>query len=131
MNQALKFFWEMQNVFVPVELESQITVNGGEKMIVSLPIPHPRILIKTIRVTPNIETNVEVQVLDSVDEQNADILYFNDAEHSTGNFKDGIYDMIDIPYEDKDGTQALHVAILNPNSEPVTFAVEVKGMTIR
>lgn len=122
---------EMRKVFMPVALGWKVeSVGGGSKAIVSIPMDHPRFLIKTLRVIPSRETNVEVNILDSSG-TTPEILYFNNAQYSTGNFLEGIYDMLDLPYEDADGTSSLHLSIKNLGTDVADFWIEVTGLTTR
>ncbi|WP_405153064.1 hypothetical protein [Paenibacillus sp. FSL K6-0108] len=133
MNKTWRIMQELKDVYKPVELSH--TVEGlkgmGESLIVSIPMKTPRFLIKTVRVIPAKETNVELHILDSADKTKAQLLYFNTAEYSTGNFIDGIYDNVDLPYDDKDGTSHFHFEIINPGSMHSGFVIEVTGLTVR
>lgn len=133
MNKTWRIIQELKDVYKQVELSHVVEAlnGGGETLIVSLPMESPRFLIKTVRVIPTEETNVELHILDSADKMKAQILYFNTAEFSTGNFIDGIYDNVDLPYDDKDGTSHFHFEIINPGSVPSGFTIEVTGLTVR
>lgn len=131
MNRTWKLMEELRNVFLPVELKSTVTgLGGGTKTTISLPMEHPRFMIKTVRVIPSRETNVELQILNSAG-SSPEVLYFNNAQYSTGNFIEGIYDMIDIPYDDADGTSSLHLAIKNLGADTASFDIEITGLTTR
>lgn len=131
MNRTWKLMEEMRNVFLPVSFGRKVaSLGGGSKALIEIPMEHPRFLIKTIRVTPSRETNVELNVLNSAG-ATPEILYFNNAQYSTGNFLEGIYDMIDLPYEDADGTSTLHLAVKNLGTDVADFTIEVTGLTIR
>lgn len=131
MNRTWKLMEEMRRVFLPVTFSRKITsVGGGARATVSFPMEHPRFLIKTLRVIPSRETNVELNVLNSAG-TTPNILYFNNAQYSTGNFLEGIYDMIDLPYEDADGTSTLHLSVKNLGTDVADFELEVTGLTIR
>lgn len=131
MNRTWKLMEEMRKVFLPVSFNWEVKyVGGGTKALVAIPMEHPRFLIKTLRVTPSIETNVELNVLNSAG-TTPEILYFNNAQYSTGNFLEGIYDMIDLPYEDADGTSTLHLSIKNLGTDVADFKIEVTGLTTR
>ncbi|PQP82085.1 hypothetical protein C0Q44_20755 [Paenibacillus sp. PCH8] len=133
MNKTWRIMQELKDVYKQVELSYEIEeLKGeGESVLVSLPMKSPRFLIKTVRVIPTKETNMELHILDSAVKAKSQILYFNTAEYSTGNYIDGIYDNVDIPYEDKDGTSHFHFEIINPGSVPSGFTVEVTGLTVR
>jgi len=131
LNRTWKLVEEMRNVFLPVSYSRRIEhVGGGAKAVVSIPLEHPRLLIKTLRVVPSKETNVELNVLNSGGTA-PEILYFNNSQYSTGNFLEGIYDMIDLPYEDADGTSTLHLTIKNLGTEVSDFEIEITGLTVR
>jgi hypothetical protein len=44
---------------------------------------------------------------------------------------EGIYDMIDLPYEDVDGNSTLHLSLKNLGTDVANFDVEVVGLTTR
>lgn len=123
---------ELRNVFIPIDVETTIAGIEPEAMATaSIPVEHAKLLVKTIRAIPNHSSNLEVLIVDSVDPQVAEILYSNTAEYSTGNFTEGIYDMIDIPYNDLDDTSAIHVMVKNLGATPVDVILRVTGLTTR
>lgn len=132
MNRTWELMQEMRNVYKTVYLEHKVTdLNGFDtSTIVSIPMEYPRFLIKTVRVVPAKPTNCALEVRDSVVSAPT-VLYSNDAEYSTGNFVEGIYDMVDIPYFDEDGTKSLHFKLTNHGQEVNNFFVIVTGLTIR
>ncbi|WMT39270.1 hypothetical protein RE628_17615 [Paenibacillus sp. D2_2] len=131
MNRTWKLIEEMRKVFLPVSCSWKVEhVGGGSKAMIAIPMEHPRLLIKTLRVTPSRETNVELKILNSAG-ATPEVLYFNNAQYSTGNFLEGIYDMIDLPYEDVDGTSTLHLSVKNLGADVADFLIEVTGLTTR
>ncbi|MDK8192541.1 hypothetical protein QP794_20860 [Paenibacillus sp. UMB7766-LJ446] len=131
MNRTWKLMEEMRKVLLPVSFARKVEyVGGGAKALIDIPMEHPRFMIKTIRVIPSRETNVEVHVLNSAG-PHPEVLYSNNAQYSTGNFMEGIYDMIDLPYEDVDGTSTLHLSLKNLGTDVANFDVEVVGLTTR
>ncbi|SCY91745.1 hypothetical protein SAMN05720606_11221 [Paenibacillus polysaccharolyticus] len=133
MNKTWQVLQEIKEAFKPVELSYVIEEMDGEgaAVQVSIPMKSPRFLIKTVRVIPTQETNVELHILNRANKEEAHIIYFNTTEYSTGNYVDGIYDNVDIPYEDKDGNAHFHFEIINPGSVPSGFTIEVTGLTVR
>lgn len=66
MNRTWKLMEEMRKVLLPVSFAQRVEyVGGGAKAMIDIPMEHPRFMIKTIRVIPSRETNVEVHVLNS------------------------------------------------------------------
>lgn len=131
MNRTWKLMEEMRKVLLPVSFVHKVEhVSGGAKALIHIPMEHPRFMIKTIRVVPSRETNVEVHILNSAG-PTPDVLYFNNAQYSTGNFVEGIYDMIDLPYMDMDETSTLHMSLKNLGTDVAHFDIEVTGLTTR
>ncbi|WP_427051994.1 hypothetical protein [Paenibacillus sp. TC-CSREp1] len=131
MNRSWELMEEMRKVLLPVSFVQRVEqVDGGAEAFIHIPMEHPRFMIKTIRVVPTRETNVEVQVLNSAG-PSPDVLYFNNAQYSTGNFIEGIYDMIDLPYVDIDETSTLHLSLKNLGTDVSHFDIEVTGLTTR
>ncbi|ETT53336.1 hypothetical protein NSQ20_20515 [Paenibacillus sp. FSL K6-1122] len=131
MNRTWKLMEEMRKVLLPVSFAQRVEyVGGGAKAMIDIPMEHPRFMIKTIRVIPSRETNVELHVLNSAG-PHPEVLYFNNSQYSTGNFMEGIYDMIDLPYEDVDGTSTLHLSLKNLGTDVANFDIEVVGLTTR
>ena len=84
-------------------------------------------MIKTVRVIPTQETNMELHILNRANKEVAHILYFNTAEYSTGNYIDGIYDNVDIPYEDKGWQFSFPFWKLLIRALYLRFTIEVTG----
>lgn len=132
MNRTWKLMQELREVYKNVYLEANVReIHGNTTHYFSLELPHPYFLIKTVRVVPVRKANVELVIYNNEDINEAEMLYFNDAEYSTGNFEDGIYDMVDIPYSDESGNGKIYFKITNKGLDPNNYLVIVTGLTTR
>lgn len=114
-----------------VTIKSEIVdLPGLETKRISVPLEKGKILIKTIKITPNREAAVEAHILTSVLKAENESIYDNDSKHSTGNNVDGIYDMMDLPYNDEDNSNQIHFEIKNKSMETASFKIKVVGLSM-
>lgn len=96
-----------------------------------------KLLLKTIKVIPiGASSSCELTITRSATAVISDmkeVVYTNTTEYSTGNTIDGIYDLVDIPYVDEDGTRSIHVALKNTLSTgaAIDFRVIIEALELK
>lgn len=114
-----------------ITIETEVSdIPGLESRRISAPLEKGKILIKTIKVIPNKEAAVSVQILTSVLKPENESIYANDSKHSTGNDVEGIYDMMDLPYNDEDNSNQIHFDVQNKSMELASFKIKVVGLAM-
>lgn len=114
-----------------ITLTSEIAnIPGLESRRFSVPLEKGKILIKTIKVIPDKEAAVSLRILTNVLKPETEIVYENDSKHSTGNDVEGIYDMMDLPYNDEDNSNQIHFEIQNKSLELASFKIKVVGLAM-
>lgn len=116
----------------PLTIEFESRLESGEVQIISAPFDARNLNIKTVRVVPQVNAcDVELTILSSSSEAQAEELYQNDTTFSTGDPEEGIYDNIDMLYIDGDGTSKLHCRIKNTGALTTTFKTKIMALTVR
>lgn len=116
----------------PLTIEFESRLESGDAQVVSIPFNARNLNIKTVRVVPQENAcDVELTILSSSSEAQAEELYQNDTTFSTGDPQEGIYDNIDMLYIDGDDTSKLHCRIKNTGALTTTFKTKVMALTVR
>ncbi|OKP93689.1 hypothetical protein [Paenibacillus sp. P32E] len=96
-----------------------------------------KLLLKTVKVIPiGVSSSCELTIVRSATAEISDmkeVVYANATEYSTGNTADGIYDLVDIPYVDADGTRNIHLALKNTLSTgtAVDFRIIIEAIELK
>lgn len=102
-----------------------------EQRKVSILNESSKLLIKTVRVTPSVSADVKLSLLDSADDLVAEEIYSNSSkDYTTGNETE-LYDMMDLPYIDKDNSKKVHIKIQNEGLMTANFKVKITALQLQ
>lgn len=107
---------------VLIEKSEQILVQSGQSQYLSLNMEYNKFDIRTIHVTNDKNVEAIISIFDK--KQNGIQIYKSLREKKT-------YDILAIPYEDKDTTSSAHVFVENKGNEPALFTIIVKAISLK
>lgn len=95
----------------------------GESLYVAVNIGIDKILLKSVEVTCNKNTEFRVEFF----EEQA----MTNSRYNSGNVTQENYDVLDLPYIDKDETQVMHFLIHNLSNFETEYTLEVRGISMK
>lgn len=95
----------------------------GESLYVAVNIGIDKMLLKSVEVTCNKNTEFRVEFF----EEQA----MTNSRYNSGNVTQENYDVLDLPYIDKDETQVMHFLIHNLSNFETEYTLEVRGISMK
>lgn len=98
-------------------------VLAGTSVDINVPIEVDQILLKSIEVTAN--KNVEFRVE-----------FFEESTHTNSRYNSGNvtlenYDVLDLPYRDKESQQVMYFRVHNTDTVDAEYTIEVRGIQLK
>ena len=102
--------------------EPVVSVNSP--VLLSIPIGDKtsKLLLKTIFIEGPLGAAIDVEIVSSSDNLKSFLFYKNTIA------TEQLYDLIDIPYVDEDGTDSLHIMLNNKGSTPGKYKVRISAI---
>ncbi|MGA4519181.1 hypothetical protein ACPA0F_18145 [Solibacillus silvestris] len=100
------------------------TVSIESPVLVSVPI-EPRtskLMLKTIYVDGPLGAAIDIEIVSSADQNNRFLFYRNSIA------TEELYDLVDIPYVDEDGTDVLHLILNNKGTTSGAYQIRISGV---
>lgn len=99
------------------------TVAPGASVYVAVPITVDSLLLKSIEVTCSKNTSFISEFFESAE--------MNNSRYNSGKVTGENYDVLDLPFVDKDETQTMHFMIHNTSEFESSYTIEVRGIGMK
>lgn len=111
----------MQRLIIKQGASAEIPAGGSFDL--DLPIDLNKILLKSIEVTCSKNTEFRVEFFEEPTRTN--------SRYSSDIVKQEAYDVLDLPYVDKQETETMYFRIHNTSQYAASFTVEVRGLELK
>lgn len=124
MNKILRALREgMRQKLIIGSIDTTGMVAPQTSMYVPVPIGFDKILLKSVEVTCSKNTEFRVEFFEEVAMRN--------SRYNSGNVMEENYDVLDLPYMDKEETETMHFFIHNLSDFDAEYSIEVRGISMK